>query len=450
MRISKKKIVWGIVLILLIAGGVICKKRWGVWFHNKPEPEYVLTDKPQRVILTFGNEGELSRNVSWVCGGVSRQARLEYTQIGSEDTIWVDGVSKFFKTLSGFCYANWAKFKHLSYGKSYSYRVWNDGRASNWHSFSMQPDSVNRFSFIFVGDVQDTLKGKTRNFMENIRHRFPHVAFYAFAGDFIERPMNCYWEEAYQSVDSIAICYPLIVSPGNHEYKKGIVRVLEERFPYAFSYLLESRYEDNHVFSIDYKDATIITLDSNRDPWLQFSQRKWLEEALKASDKKWKIVMLHHPLYSIKGTLNNITVRWMYDSLFRKYGVDLVLQGHEHNYARMTTKQDDEMTTPVFLVSHASPKGYRLSFNEKYDRFGTNHRFYQHIEVGEDTIHIRAFLEDNSLYDDLRIVKDDSEIQIIDESRSIPEILEMPGLKGKKAEEFKQNAAKWLKRKSVQ
>ena len=140
----------------------------------------------------------------------------------------------------------------------------------------------------------------------------------------------------------------------------------------------------------------------------------------------------------------------MYDSLFRKYGVDLVLQGHEHNYARMTTKQDDEMTTPVFLVSHASPKGYRLSFNEKYDRFGTNHRFYQHIEVGEDTIHIRAFLEDNSLYDDLRIVKDDSEIQIIDESRSIPEILEMPGLKGKKAEEFKQNAAKWLKRKSVQ
>lgn len=48
--------------------------------------------------------------------------------------------------------------------------------------------------------------------------------------------------------------------------------------------------------------------------------------------------MLHHPVYSIKGKMNNLPVRWMFDGLFREYGVDLVLQGHEHNYARMTNK----------------------------------------------------------------------------------------------------------------
>ncbi len=80
--------------------------------------------------------------------------------------------------------------------------------------------------------------------------------------------------------------------------------------------------------------------------------------------------MLHHPVYSIKGKTNNLAVRWMFDGLFREYGVDLVLQGHEHNYARMTNKNDEgEMTTPLYLVSHASPKSYRLSFNDKYDRF---------------------------------------------------------------------------------
>lgn len=212
----------------------------------------------------------------------------------------------------------------------------------------MQPDSTDHFSFIFIGDVQDTLRGKTRGFMENVRHRYPQADFYMFAGDFAERPMNCYWDEAYQSVDSIAPTKPILVSPGNHEYVKGLVRVLEKRFAYVFSYLLESRYKNNNVYSIDYNDATIITLDSNRDPWFLFSQREWLEKTLKASKKKWKIVMLHHPVYSIKGKTNNLAVRWMFDGLFREYGVDLVLQGHEHNYARMTNKNDeDEMTTPL-------------------------------------------------------------------------------------------------------
>ena len=125
----------------------------------------------------------------------------------------------------------------------------------------------------------------------------------------------------------------------------------------------------------------------------------------------------------------------MFDGLFREYGVDLVLQGHEHNYARMTNKNDEgEMTTPLYLVSHASPKSYRLSFNDKYDRFGTNHRFYQHIDVTGDTLRMQAYLENDSLYDDVRIVKNASGTQIIDNAKDIPEILEMPArLSGKKA-----------------
>lgn len=112
MKITKKKIAWGIVLLILIVGGVICKIRWKVWFHNIPEIRYVLTEDPQRVFLTFGNDGELSRNVSWVCGGVSKQAKLEYTKIGSGDTLLVDGSSKFLRTLGGFGYANWANLKN--------------------------------------------------------------------------------------------------------------------------------------------------------------------------------------------------------------------------------------------------------------------------------------------------------------------------------------------------
>ena len=93
MKITKRKIAWGVVLLILIVGGVICKKRWNVWFYNIPEIRYGLTEEPQRVFLTFGNDGELSRNVSWMCGGVSKQAKLEYTKIGSGDTLLINGSS---------------------------------------------------------------------------------------------------------------------------------------------------------------------------------------------------------------------------------------------------------------------------------------------------------------------------------------------------------------------
>ena len=99
------------------------------------------------------------------------------------------------------------------------------------------------------------------------------------AGDFAERPMNCYWDEAYQSVDSIAPTKPVLVSPGNHEYVKRTGTCFGEN-DLLMSFLICSNrgIKNNNVYSIDYNDATIITLDSNRDPWFLFSQREWLEK----------------------------------------------------------------------------------------------------------------------------------------------------------------------------
>lgn len=449
-RIRWKTWLLGLLVLSLLSLGTLCKIRWHVWFSNLPEIRYTLSDVPQRVLLTFGNEGERSRRVSWVCGGVSKQASLEYTEIGSQDTLRTPASSRFIRTLGGYSYANWAKFGTLSYGRSYAYRVWNDHRSSAWYTFTMQPDSTDHFSFVFIGDVQDTLHGKTRAFMENIRHHYPAVDFYMFVGDFAERPMNCYWEEAYRSVDSIAPSKPLLVSPGNHEYLKGLTRVLEKRFAYTFSYLLESRYKGNNVYALDYRDATLITLDSNRDPWFMFSQREWLEQTLQNSRKKWKIVMLHHPVYSIKGKMKNLPVRWMFDDLFRKYGVDLVLQGHEHNYARMTAKTPDgTMTTPLYLVSHASPKTYSLAFDQRYDRFGTNHRFYQLIDVVSDTLRLNTYLENDSLYDRVVLIKQPNRVEVKDEATHIPEQLEMPWLTGKKAKKYTQAVREWKASKQI-
>ena len=74
-------------------------------------------------------------------------------------------------------------------------------------------------------------------------------------------------------------------------------------------------------------------LDSN---YMDKAQLAWLEKELSASGSGWKIAFFHHPLYSSGEKHGSDTVlRDQLEPLFLKYGVDLVLSGHEHFYERL-------------------------------------------------------------------------------------------------------------------
>jgi 3',5'-cyclic AMP phosphodiesterase CpdA len=63
-------------------------------------------------------------------------------------------------------------------------------------------------------------------------------------------------------------------------------------------------------------------------------QTAWLKQHLAASTAKWKVVSFHHPAYTCGGYLSNPAVLSRWVPLFRQYGVQLVLSGHDHNYQR--------------------------------------------------------------------------------------------------------------------
>ncbi len=71
-------------------------------------------------------------------------------------------------------------------------------------------------------------------------------------------------------------------------------------------------------------------------------QLKWLEERLARSSAIWKIVFLHHPLYSsadrhgLNGPDNEemLRVRKLLEPLYIKYGVQISINGHDHVYER--------------------------------------------------------------------------------------------------------------------
>jgi predicted phosphodiesterase len=305
---------------------------------------------------------------------------------------------------------------------------------------------------MYVGDVQDSIHGKANDFFREALRRHPDTEFFVFGGDLTERPTEQRWEETYRGLDSIGQRYPVITVTGNHEYLKYIIRKLERRFSLVFSYYLDSMVGKNQVYTLKYNDMQIFCLDSNREFFYLWTQKKWLEEQLKKSNARWKIVVLHHPLYSIKGSMNNLFQRTMFNPLVEKYGVDLVLQGHEHAYARMTAHgENGEAQAPIYTVSHCSPKNYYIEFDKRFDKFGTGSRYYQQIRVHGDTLTMNAYdVTTNDLYDAVDIIKDQTgKSRLEDRGKEIPEALIFHSNGGKKEEAFQKRIDEYKQRKGI-
>lgn len=80
-------------------------------------------------------------------------------------------------------------------------------------------------------------------------------------------------------------------------------------------------------------NVSFYALNSN---YMDKKQVKWLEEKLAADTTTWKIAFFHHPPYSSGGKHGSSTeVREVVEPIFVKYGVDVVLNGHEHFYERI-------------------------------------------------------------------------------------------------------------------
>ena len=423
-----KRILALIAIIVLVALGILCYVRWEVWFGNVPEPPYTTPDSPQRILLTFGDGDTYSRNVSWSCGETLHDSFLELADMN--DTLRIDAQGEVFESRSGKAAFYVARLRDLQPGCTYSYRVCTNHHYSAWHTFSLSDHRTT--SFLYVGDVQDTIAGIANHLLRGAFQHHPDAQFLVCGGDLTERPTDAYWEETFQGLDSIGQSMPVLTATGNHDYLKGLIYSLERRFSLVHSYFLDSMEGVNQVFTLCYKDVQFFVLDSNREFFYLFTQRAWLKQQLKASRAKWKIVVIHHPLYSIRDKNNNLIQRWMFDDLIREYGVDLVLQGHEHAYARMTAHDDKLIipVTPVYTVSHLSPKNYRIEFDEQFDKFGSGSRYYQKIQADDQSLTLTAYdAVTHALYDSLVITQ---RKKILDYGQQIPEVIEFSPEAGNK------------------
>ena len=159
----------------------------------------------------------------------------------------------------------------------------------------------------------------------------------------------------YYQVDKLMKQTVLFPSPGNHDYSPTTnnYKIEDPLVAYFSIFSVPTKGEAGGVasgskafYSYNYANIHFISLDSygregaDRSMFSKESeQMKWLEKDLKANKQKWTIVYWHHPPYTM-GSHNSDTeidlktIREGVVPILEKYKVDMVLNGHSHNYER--------------------------------------------------------------------------------------------------------------------
>jgi predicted phosphodiesterase len=118
-------------------------------------------------------------------------------------------------------------------------------------------------------------------------------------------------------------------------------------------------------FSFDYGPVHWTVLDSNLyADWESPKLKAWLEADLGAArGAAWRIVALHHPLFH--SSVSHAEDQWMrpLSPLLERYGVDLVLAGHVHNYQRSAPLR----FKPTRSVPHGRPVTGEFTIDEAFD-----------------------------------------------------------------------------------
>ena len=90
-----------LIALLLLLLSVWVATRWHVWFGNEPELAVEPISRPAHVLLTFGNENEHSRNISWQCDTVVRPSFLELVDLEQGDTVRIEAQGEVFASRNG-------------------------------------------------------------------------------------------------------------------------------------------------------------------------------------------------------------------------------------------------------------------------------------------------------------------------------------------------------------
>ncbi len=382
---------------------------------------YPPSQVPDRIILTYKSDPATSIAITW---RTSVSVPYGYAQIKVADATpdfdkagTMAAKTELLVSDLNAAHYHSVHFTGLKPNTLYAYRVGDKNLWSEWSHFRTAAAEDEPFSFIYFGDAQNDLKSKWSRTIRQAYSHMPQADFMMHAGDLINIPHKDHeWGEWFYAGGWIYQTMPSIMTPGNHEYHAAspTERVLSRHWKPTFT-LPENGPEglEETTYYFDYQGTRFISINTPAFLYNKQDSAKqvvWLEKILAENDQKWTIVTMHFPIYSPAFERDNPGLRSALKPLFDKYNVDLVLQGHDHTYARGGNNLPIgarvlDSTGPVYVVSVSGPKMYISGLTDWIDRAAMETQLYQLVHVSPDSITYEAFTTIGELYDKFQIVK---------------------------------------------
>jgi predicted phosphodiesterase len=276
-------------------------------------------------------------------------------------------------------------------------------------TFMTAPGAADAFSFTVVGDTQRNpiITGKLAKLMWERRPNFVvHCGDVVDDGASKSQWTGDLFKPCNELFGRVAV-FPCI---GNHE----------KDHPHYYKYF--SLPKPEYYYSFTYGNTDFFVLDTNtkRDLKPNSEQYKWLEKSLAASTAKWKVCYHHHPPYSSddddfgntwKGgtTSGDVRVRSLV-TLYEKYKVDVVFNGHVHVYERTWPIREGKVNQKdgVVYITTGGGGGRLENFAPTPAFFKQEFRsdfHYCYVTVHNGTFNMKAFDHEGRLFDQLSITK---------------------------------------------
>src|ERR687890_1435948 len=182
------------------------------------------------------------------------------------------------------------------------------------------PSISTNFNFGAAGDWGCT--DDTSDTVNNILDKVPEIVL--GLGDYSYDDSADCWFDVVNPIDD-----RMKIQIGNHDHRE--VGKLPK---YMNHFGLTEQY-----YSFDYRNIHFLALSTEIPFDVNSAQYKFVNNDVSKAGSNpnidWIIVYYHRPMYTIPSTHSAISsLRSTYHPLFEQYGVDLVLQGHNHNYQR--------------------------------------------------------------------------------------------------------------------
>ncbi|MBX2923349.1 MAG: metallophosphoesterase family protein [Chitinophagaceae bacterium] len=313
------------------------------------------------------------------------------------------------------------KVKDLQPNTLYMYRVGAGNYWSEWFHIKTAGKPGEKFSFIYMGDVQVGMRTLWPRVIREAYKRVPDARLIMYAGDIVNRGFNDHeWGELFDGGSFIHSTIPGLPSPGNHEHADNAegINIITPLWRQQFA-LPDNGPEglEETCYYADVQGVRFISLNSQAI-WfggeMMRRQMDWLHKILGNNPNKWTCVTFHHPVYSVKSNRDNKDLREKFQPIFDQYKVDLVLQGHDHAYGRgmknipMPDKKGSSGT--MYVVSMAGSKMYDENKQDWMDKSAGHVQLYQVITVDGDRLSYNSYTASGKLFDAFDLIKQKGKI----------------------------------------